>query len=82
MPQAIEFTVNGNSVSAREGQTVAAALANLGICASRRSVSGEPRGPLCGMGICFECEVTVDQKPHVRGCQLPVHQGMKVQTGA
>lgn len=82
MPQVIEFTVNGNPVSAREGQTVAAALLNLGICASRRSVSGDPRGPLCGMGICFECEVTVDQQPHVRSCQLPVRPGMKVQTDA
>ena len=82
MPPTIEFLLNGKTVSAREGATLAAAIANLGVCAYRRSVSGEPRGPLCGMGICFECEVTVDERPHVRSCQLPIRQGMKVETGA
>ena len=37
----------------------------------RTSVTGEPRGPLCGMGICFECRTTVDGREHVRSCQLP-----------
>lgn len=36
----------------------------------RLSVTGEPRGPLCGMGICFECRATIDGKPHVRTCQM------------
>jgi NADPH-dependent 2,4-dienoyl-CoA reductase/sulfur reductase-like enzyme len=33
---------------------------------ARVSVTGEPRGPLCGMGICFECAVT----PGRRSCQM------------
>ena len=82
MPPTIEFTLNGKTVSAGEGVTLAAAIANLGACVYRRSVSGEPRGPLCGMGICFECEVTVDERLHVRSCQLPIRPGMKVETGA
>ena len=37
----------------------------------RTSVAGEPRGPLCGMGICHECRVTVDGEAHVLACMLP-----------
>ncbi len=49
------------------------------VCAVyRRSVSGEPRGPLCGMGICFECRVTIDGREHCRSCQVPAAEGMEV----
>lgn len=82
MPPIIKFTLNGKTIVATEGITVAAAIANQGIYAYRQSVGGEPRGPLCGMGICFECEVTVEDRPHVRSCQLLVREGMKVETGA
>jgi sarcosine oxidase subunit alpha len=46
-----------------------------------RSVSGEPRAPLCGMGICMECRATVDGVAHVRTCQVTVKDGMRVMTG-
>ena len=82
MPPIINFTLNGKAIAAAEGITVAAAIANHGIFAYRQSVGGEPRGPLCGMGICFECEVTVEDRPHVRSCQLLVRDGLKVETGA
>lgn len=61
--------------------SVAAALMNAGLVA-RRSITGEARGPLCGMGICFECRVTVDGIAHERGCQLMVREGMEVSTDA
>jgi len=53
-----------------------------GVSAFRRSVTGEPRGPLCGMGICFECRVTIDGVPHSRSCQTPCADGMEVRTHA
>lgn len=68
-------------IAGGEGATLAAARAKQGIDATRTSVSGEPRGPLCGMGICFECRVTVDGQPHVRACQTPAREGMEVRTG-
>ena len=46
--------MNGVSVDAAAGMSVAAALMRAGI-PCRTSVSGEPRGALCGMGICFDC---------------------------
>ena len=51
-----------------------------GVHAFRRSVTGELRGPLCGMGICFECRVTIDGEQHCRSCQTVCENGMDVRT--
>jgi D-hydroxyproline dehydrogenase subunit beta len=58
MPERVRFTVDGQPVEAEAGESLLAALWNAGRLAVRRSVSGEPRGPLCGMGTCHECRVT------------------------
>ncbi len=72
--------VNGRPVEVPEGAMVSAAVSIAGETRFRRSVSGEPRGPLCGMGICFECRVTVDGRAQVRSCQAPCRPGMEVRT--
>jgi len=79
MPSPITLTVNGATVSVPQGATVAVAVALAGQDC-RKSVSGEPRGPLCGMGICFECRVAVNGKAHCRSCQLLCEPGMEVGT--
>ena len=71
--------VNGAPVKVASGTTVAAAILMTGPL-TRRSVTGEPRGPLCGMGICFECRVTIDGMPHRRSCQVLCAEGMEVRT--
>jgi aerobic-type carbon monoxide dehydrogenase small subunit (CoxS/CutS family) len=76
----LKLTVNGRAVEVAEGAMVSAAVALAGVTAFRRSVTGEPRAPLCGMGICFECRVTVNGRAHVRSCQLPCEPGMEVRT--
>ena len=60
--------------------TVIAALQGSGRPASRRSPSGELRGPVCGMGICFECRLEIDGRMHERSCNLPCRPGMVVRT--
>ena len=77
MPDQVSLTVNGASISVPSGTTVAVAVALAGQ-PCRASVTGEPRGPLCGMGICFECRVTINGIPHRRSCQSPCEQGMEV----
>ncbi len=62
------------------GTIVAAAVAQAGVAPLPRSVHGEPRGPLCGMGVCFECRVTINGKPHCRSCLTLCEEGMEVQT--
>jgi sarcosine oxidase subunit alpha len=71
--------VNGSPVSVPSGTTVAVAVVMAGQ-ACRTGVTGEPRGPLCGMGICFECRVAIDGKPHCRSCQILCQPGMQVRT--
>jgi len=78
MRDAVQMKVNGVTVRVPRGSTVAAAVLLAGRSTFRRSVSGELRGPLCGMGICFECRVAVDGQPHVRSCQMLCRDGMEV----
>ena len=78
----IEFTFNGKAMMAARGSTVAAALLTNGITEFRRSVSGEPRGPVCGMGTCYECRVTIDGVAHQKSCQVMVAAGMRVTSDA
>jgi sarcosine oxidase subunit alpha len=79
----LKVFVNGAEVKVPEGATVAAAVyASFGTEPPRfrRSVSGEPRGPLCGMGVCYECRVTIDGRSHEKSCQIPCAEGMDVKT--
>lgn len=75
----IVLTVNGVIVQVKPGTTVAAAVLMAGT-RTRTSVTGEERGPLCGMGICFECWVAIDSIPHQRSCQILCATGMQVTT--
>ncbi len=80
MSRTVEIVANGVRVTVASGTSVAAALLDLGLTAFRTSVSGELRGPLCGMGVCYECRVTIDGVPHRRACLVPVAAGMQVTT--
>jgi len=80
MPSTIHLTVNGIPVTVPAGSMVSAAVALSGVSAYRKSVTGEPRGPLCGMGVCFECRATIDGREHCRTCQVPCEPGMEVRT--
>ena len=82
MADKVSLMVDGISVTVPTGAMVSAAVALAGVSAFRKSVSGEPRGPLCGMGICFECRVTINGRAHCRSCQVPCEAGMEVRTDA
>ena len=76
----IAITVNGQVISLPSDTVVAVALARAGIKTSRRSRSGQMRGPLCGMGVCGECRVTIDGVAHLRSCQTLCRPGMEIKT--
>ena len=80
MPSEVSFTLNGRPASAPLGTSVAAAALNNGLVRFCTSVSGMPRAPLCGMGICFECRLTIDGRAHQRSCILDVAPGMVLQS--
>ena len=75
------FTFDNRLVQAFPGETIAAALLAAGIRTLRKTEKqGHPRGLFCGMGVCFDCLVVVDGKPHLRACLTRVAQGMCVET--
>ena len=77
----VSLRVDDRQFRVPDGMTLTAALVQAGVRAvSVNPVSGAPRGPFCGMGICFECRVIVDGRPHVRSCQVVCRAGMEVRT--
>jgi predicted molibdopterin-dependent oxidoreductase YjgC len=79
--EALTIEVDGQPVEAFAGETVAAVLLALGHRSFRHTDKEHaPRGLFCGMGICFDCLVTIDGVPNVRACMTPVQAGMVVTT--
>jgi D-hydroxyproline dehydrogenase subunit gamma len=76
----VTVTIDGRAIVARTGVTVAAAMINAGVSTFRHSVTGEQRAPVCGMGICHECRVTIDGIAQRRACMELVRDGMEIRT--
>jgi predicted molibdopterin-dependent oxidoreductase YjgC len=75
----VSIVVDEETIQAFEGETVLAAL----WASSMRTVHTtarvrEPRGFFCGIGVCFDCLVTVDGIVNVRACLEPVRAGMNI----
>jgi predicted molibdopterin-dependent oxidoreductase YjgC len=76
---AVTITFAGEPVTARAGDSVAAALLAAGHCLTRRTpVSGAGRGAFCMMGVCFECLVEIDGEANRQGCMVEVREGLSV----
>lgn len=79
--RAMELRVDGRPVLAYEGETIATALLAAGVFRFRLSSKDKaPRGLFCGMGVCYECLVTVNGTPSVRACVTNAKDGMVVET--
>jgi D-hydroxyproline dehydrogenase subunit gamma len=79
----VAVTIDGTPFSAREGDSVAAALLLAGRAAcGTTAVTGQKRAPYCLMGVCFECLVTIDGESARQACLIPVRDGMRIETQA
>jgi sarcosine oxidase subunit alpha len=78
----VTIVIDGRAVRVSPAISVAAALLANDIPEFRRSVSGAARGPLCGMGVCYECRVEIDDVAHRRACLVTVVDGLRVNTSA
>jgi hypothetical protein len=77
-----EITFDGRPLRVAAGQTVGAALVAAGIRSWRRTrVAGRPRGLFCGIGVCFDCLVTVNDRPDLRACLVEARPGDIVRSG-
>jgi aerobic-type carbon monoxide dehydrogenase small subunit (CoxS/CutS family) len=79
MSASVRLTVDAHEVVMPANASVAAAIASV-TDSFRQSRSGQPRAPLCGMGVCFECRVCIDGTAQLRACMTPVREGMRVDT--
>ncbi|MGW0466509.1 (2Fe-2S)-binding protein [Streptomyces sp. NPDC003027] len=76
-----EITFDGRRLTALPGQTVAAALWAAGILAWRTTRSGgRPRGAFCGIGQCYDCLATINDRPNRRACLVPARPGDTITT--
>ena len=71
---------NGRPLPARQGQSVAEALLHNGVDTFRITRGGQPRGPFCNMGVCFECRMVIDGRPNTRACMTPAVPGCRADT--
>ena len=75
----IKIVVNGRACAAFEGETVHAALLAAGCRVLRKTAkSGQPRGIFCGMGVCYDCLVTINGIPNQRACMTLVEDRMEI----
>ena len=73
------FSFAGKEIDAEQGQSIGAALLAAGYRSLRTTRhGGAPRGLFCGIGICFDCLVTVNGQPNVRACLTEVRDGDEV----
>ncbi|MEQ7126569.1 (2Fe-2S)-binding protein [Actinopolymorpha sp. B11F2] len=77
-----EIVVDGRRVAVRPGQSVAGALLAAGIRSWRTTRTGKQRGLFCGIGVCFDCLVTVNGRRSVRACVAEARPGDVVSTGS
>lgn len=73
--------VDGVSIPAYEGETVASAILAHGSRVLRRTrLKDSPRGLFCGIGVCYDCLVVIDGTPNLRACMAPATPGLRVHT--
>lgn len=75
----LTLIVNGKEIEAYRGESLLAALMAAGYKNLKKSpVRGEPRGALCGMGVCFECLVSINGIPNLRSCLVEVEDNLEI----
>lgn len=77
----LTITLDGSPIDGRSGQTLAGVLLASGRPTWRQTArAATPRGLFCGIGVCFDCLVTVNGVRDVRACQRRVADGDVVES--
>ena len=78
----MRLTVDGAPLEAPAGVSVAAALLEAGRRSWRTTRrAAAPRGLFCGIGVCFDCLVTLNGQRGVRACLVDARDGDRIETG-
>ena len=79
--EAFTISVDGKTIRAYPGETLATVMMADGQRVFRHTaIKGNPRGLYCGMGICFDCIITINGRANVRACQTIAHPDDIVET--
>jgi hypothetical protein len=79
--ETFQITLDGRAIDCRAGQTIAAALTAAGVDAWRTTRGdGAPRGLFCGIGVCFDCLLTVNDEGPMRACLVTARPGDRLST--
>lgn len=76
----VSIEIDQKQYTIPKGYTLATAITYSKGIAYRTTTSGSRRGPVCNMGVCFECSAFVEGKGYVRTCMLEIEDGMVVST--
>src|SRR5690625_3032361 len=76
----VSLAIDGKLYTVPKGYTLATAIAYAKGLSFRQTVRGDQRGPVCNMGVCFECSAYVEGKGNVRTCMIEAENGMVVNT--
>lgn len=82
----VMLSLNNKEIRAFEGETLATVilLSDEPVC--KLDKAGNPRGPFCNMGVCYDCLVTVidpaspDKPVKLQACMTRVKAGLRVFT--
>ena len=79
--QPFEIEVDGEKITAYEGETIGAVLLAAGLRTLRYTNKLEqPRGLYCGIGLCQECRMIINGIPNTQACQTLAEPGCRVET--
>ncbi|NNE23156.1 MAG: FAD-dependent oxidoreductase [Rhizobiales bacterium] len=76
--EVVDIDFHGRVIKARKGESLLAALVASGEYRLRETGDGQVRGPFCGMGVCQECLVEINDAPAQRACMFKVDQPLTV----
>jgi predicted molibdopterin-dependent oxidoreductase YjgC len=75
----LSFVVEGEAISAKQGDTLLTAMLAAGLGHVRQSEFGDgERAGFCWMGACQDCWVVVEGRGTMRACTTLVEPGMRV----
>ncbi|MEM7127789.1 MAG: (2Fe-2S)-binding protein [Chloroflexota bacterium] len=78
----IQIEIDGTTTTAYVGESVATVLMAQGQrIFTDESIYNYARTIFCGMGICHQCLVTLNEIRDVRACMTTIQPGMRINTG-
>ena len=78
--RAVELMVDGEALTAREGDTLLVAVLAARGRLRVHEFDGAPRAGFCLMGACHDCVLWTEDGEQLRACSTPVAAGMRIVT--